>query len=391
MRQSIKKQIGMTLSALFLGLTSCDTWAPTRKMLLPSAISELTSESTSFRKYRYSIHGMNPSALAAVDAFHRGLDDLVVANPASSTIALFRNKGDGTFQFFHEWASCPGGDTLSAEDISGDGFSDILVTCGDRSVLSLFIGDGRGGFERHDIQVGANPVSAAVAPHVDQPGTPYLAVLYDSPSHLELLFRQGPAAFTPGKTLPAIAAPTAMAADIFTLDASIGYALISQVESKLSVFLANGPTFVRQDYEAPEAASQLAAFDLRGQQRVDLIVSSGTRNNFRVYLNDGSGHFPKTKDYDLPISPAGGIGSSHLRGIPQPEIYFQSSLTGEVIIFPNLGNGNLGHPEIIKAGASLSGMTTGHFAHQADDMDMAMIDTLRGELVVLLNENQNYQ
>lgn len=371
--------------------SGCNLWAPARPMLLPASTERVASGVLQFRVYRYPIHGLSPSALAKIDAFGHGLDDVLVVDSDSSSVTLFRNQGDGTMIEYGTWSTCPSPAGVDGEDINGDGYADILVTCTDHAMLTLLTGDGHGHFERHDIPAGPHPISALVAPHVTSAGTPYLAVLSDSPSSLGLFYRQRSGDFTLGKALPSPESPSSMVADVFTRDASISYAVTSQTQSKVSVYLNNGESFDRADYKTPESPGQFAAFDLRGQETVDLVVASGTQNIFRLYLNDGTGHFARTKDYVLPHGPAGGIGSSHLRGLSQPEIFFQSAQTGEIIVYPNIGDGTLGSPEVLSVGASLTGLTTGHFAHQADDMDVALIDSMRGQLIILLNEHQSYQ
>jgi len=389
--------MGMRAGFLFLmawaaGLAACTLPNPARSPDLPPSPLRVTSQSTAFRLYHYPIHGVSqPAGIAKLDAYHHGLDDIVVSDPASSQVILFKNLGNGTFRQIASFASCSGGDSIDGEDISGDGYDDFIVNCSNESVMSLFLGDGHGGFTRHDIKVGPGALGAQVASHVNQPGTPYLSVLHDSPAQLELLTNLGDGNFVRGRVLPAPASPSQFAADIFTRDGSISYAVLSGAFSKLSIFLNNGNNYSRRDYPAPEAASAMSTSDLTGQGISDLIVASGSQSFFRLYLNDGHGGFGVTKDYQLPEGPAGSIGTSHLRGAPQPEIIFQSSTTGDIIIFPNLGNGHLQTPESIHAGAALAGLITGHFFHHDDDMDVALLDTLRGELVILLNEKPDFK
>jgi hypothetical protein len=85
-----------------------------------------------------------------------------------------------------------------------------------------------------------------------------------------------------------------------------------------------------------------------------------------------------------------GFGTSHLRGQPQPEVITQSSVTGDIIFYPHMGNGRLGSPKIIHAGSALTGMITGSFIHHSSDMDVAVIDSFSSELLILLNEYGDY-
>jgi hypothetical protein len=356
---------------------------------LPAAHQRVTSSSTQFHSYRYPLRGLLPSAIASIDLFDRGVNDLVIANAGSSSISLYKNRGNGTFEHFAEIDSCPGGDSISAELLTGSGHYDILVTCNRASVLSLFSGNGQGGFVRHDMNVGAGPIGAQSAPHSGL-SAPYLAVLHDAPAALELFYNHGNGSFIYRSDLAVPAAPTHFLADSFTSDGEISYAVVSQAESKFSIYLKSGANFDRSDYLAPEGANSIATVDLMGSGFNDLIVGSGTQNYFRIYKNDKSGHFPTFAEYSVPEGAPGGFGTSHLRGVAQPEVITQSSVTGDVIIYPHLGNGKLDSPEVIHAGSALTGMITGNFFHRSDDMDVAVIDTQTNELVVLLNELADY-
>jgi hypothetical protein len=357
---------------------------------LPFSKMRVTSNSTQFHAYRYPLHGLMPKAIASLDIFDRGTRDLVIANAGSSTISLFRNRGNGTFESYAELPSCPGGDSVSAEPLTGSGHSDILVSCSKASVLSLFKGDGQGHFVRIDIPVGASPIAAQSAPHSNSSSTPYLAVLHDAPASLELLYHHGNGKFVREKNLPVPAAPTQFLADTFTEDGAISYAVVSQASSKFSVYLKNADGFDRTDYLAPEGSATIASLDLTGTGFNDLIVGSSTINYFRIFQNDKTGHYPSYEEYTVPQGPPGGFGTSHLRGTVQSEVITQSSVTGDIIFYPHMGNGKLGTPEIIHAGSALTGMITGKFYHHSDDMDVAVIDTQTSELVVLLNELSDY-
>ena len=375
-----------------LSLTGCLSNDVRSQVTLPfSKVNFSTaSKDVSLWSYRYKISGMNPSALAMIDAFHHGVQDIVVANAGSSSISLFKNLGNGTFKEVAVFNGCAGGSDIDAEDLTGDGYDDFLVTCPENNVVSLFIGDGKGNFDRHDIPVAQGIVKAQAAPHVDQPGTPFLTILHDSPAKMDLFSNQGSGNFVFSKELPVSAAPTAFVSDRFTKDGSISYAVVSSVGSKFSVYSNHQNQFERKDYSAPEAASSIETLDMRQLGIMDLAVTSGTQNLFRIYFNDGDGNFPCYDEYTVPGGSISGLGSSHLRGKTQEELIAQVNTTGDIVIYPSLGNGKLGNPEVIHAGSNLIGLATGNFIHQSDGMDIALIDSQTSELVILLNEKDNY-
>jgi hypothetical protein len=379
---------GVIALALAAGACGCDFWDnPVQGVTLPASQEQTGSASTSFHVYRYPIPGLQPTSVAAVDLFNRGVDDVAIADTSSSEVVVFRNAGNGAFSLLGRFPVCSGATAIDGEDLTGDGYADLLVTCPQQSVLTLLVGDGHGGFERHDIPVTSHPVAALSAPHVSGAGHPYLAVLADTPARLDLFFDQGGGQYTDLRTLDTPEAPTALVSDVFTGDGAVSYAVASGNQSVVSVFLKDGNTYTRSDYDAPAAVSQLAAIDLRDTGISDLVAASGTEGVLRILLNDQSGGFGAHADYDVPGGPASGISTSHLRGISQDELMMQSTLTGDVIIFPNQGGGHLGPPETIHAGSALTGLVSGAFVHHAGDMDLATIDTIKGELVILLNDS----
>jgi hypothetical protein len=314
---------------------------------------------------------------------------VAVLSYTSSQFSLFKNMGDGTFQLSAQFLTCQAPTGIDADDFSGDGHVDILVTCTDSSVLSLFVGNGRGDFVRRDIPVAAHPIGVQAFVGYG-PGNPKLAVLYDQPAQMDVFANLGSGRFAFDRHLDVPSQPGGFSMDYFTPDRALGYAVVSQDQSMLSVFLRKGSSYQRTDYKSLEAVDAISSFDFRHNGVSDILVSSSTLGLFRIYLNDGNGHFDKYVDYNLPLATASGPDLVHLRGSKQPELVFQSSLNGDAIIYPVLKREHLGHPEIIGFGGSLSQMSTGHFIHSSDDMDLAMIDTATDELVIFLNERRNY-
>ena len=375
---------------LLFTLAACGSGGSRLTLPTSKALFSTASNDVRLWSYRYKISGLKPSALAPIDAYHRGLQDVLVANAGSSDVCFFKNQGNGTFKETAKFLACTGASSLDAEDLTGDGIDDFLVICPDSSQMSLFIGDGHGGFTRRDIAVSQGIVGAQSAPHVSQPGTPFLSILHGGPARLELLRNQGDGVFTFAKELPAPAAPIAFVSDRFTSDGGISYAVVSAKESKFSVYLNRAGQYERKDYLAPEGASGIVALDMREVGVMDLAITSGKQNLFRIYFNDGDGNFVASEEYRVPGGPISGLGSSHLRGKIQQELITEETTTGDIVIYPSLGNGKLGTPEVIHAGGSVTGLTIGHFIHSSDGMDIALIDTQTSELVILLNERDNY-
>jgi hypothetical protein len=70
--------------------------------------------------------------------------DLVAGNLTTAQVSLLRGNGNGTFGAPTNFATATGVQNVSALDLNGDGFTDILSTC--TSTLEILLGDGTGGF-----------------------------------------------------------------------------------------------------------------------------------------------------------------------------------------------------------------------------------------------------
>lgn len=102
----------------------------------------------------YNSGGAGADAIAVGDFNGDGNADVVVANGNSDTISILLGNGDGTFQPAYSFPS--GGYTpvsIAIADVNADGKLDVIVAnyCADSScqtngVISVFLGDGRGGF-----------------------------------------------------------------------------------------------------------------------------------------------------------------------------------------------------------------------------------------------------
>ena len=102
----------------------------------------------------YSSGGSGASSIAVADLNGDGKLDIVVANDDSNTFTVLLGNGDGTFQPANSFAS--GGYypvSVAVADVNGDGKPDLLLanscadsTCQSNGIVSVLLGDGKGGF-----------------------------------------------------------------------------------------------------------------------------------------------------------------------------------------------------------------------------------------------------
>lgn len=135
-----------------------------------------------FGKPRYfDVHGVGPEGIAAADLNHDGKVDLVVTNNnflSSSVVSVLLGKGDGTFRraVTYPVGAGPAGPAIA--DFNGDGELDIAVANIASGTISLLYGKGNGTFKpARNINIGSNtePI-AAMAGDFNRDRAPDLAV-----------------------------------------------------------------------------------------------------------------------------------------------------------------------------------------------------------------------
>src|SRR5262249_23171183 len=75
----------------------------------------------------YATGGLIPQAIVVADFDQDGTPDLAVANFLASNIGVLLNDGNGGFMPATTYATCSGTTQLTAADLNGDGFPDLVA------------------------------------------------------------------------------------------------------------------------------------------------------------------------------------------------------------------------------------------------------------------------
>ncbi|MBZ5502562.1 MAG: FG-GAP-like repeat-containing protein [Acidobacteriia bacterium] len=242
--------------------------------------------------------GTAPSFMATASLRGDGINDLIVANAADSTISVLLGDGQGAFasQVTYPSGTQPvsiatGQFNNSTALRNSDSFLDLAVANQGANTVSILLGNGDGTFRpKTDIPTGTAPVSVIAADFHDLAGTGFtdLAVANQGDDTISIFQGNGDGTFkTPTLVhLPAGSAPRALAAADLNRDGHIDLVVADQGHNTVSVFLGNGDgTFqAPTDYPTGNSPVSVALGSFTGNGALDIAVAN-SGNSVTVYFN----------------------------------------------------------------------------------------------------------
>jgi len=318
----------------------------------------------------YNSGGVHTSAVVIADVNGDGKPDIVAANGcagystcfSSSTIGVLLGNGDGTFQpvLTYDGDGFPAISTqnhaLAVADVNGDGKADILVAneCSGNgncteSAVAVLLGNGDGTFQStKSYASGINTVSIAVA-DVNGDGKPDVIVANNSfgassTSNLGVLLGNGDGTFGEPQTYSSGGGPSVSVAvadvngdgkpDILAANEC---GIDSCTSGNIGVLLGNGDgtfqTAKTYSQGAPFTTS-LAAADVNGDGKQDLLVTSACRNipdctvgSVAVLLGSGDGTFGTPQRYSSGAQGATSVAAADVNGDGRLDVLVTSNCT----------------------------------------------------------------
>jgi type II/III secretion system protein/VCBS repeat protein len=250
--------------------------------------------------------------------------DLVVANSSSNTVSVLLGNGDGTFTEAtgSPFATGKQPSAVVIADFDGDGNLDFAVANKGDSSISVFRGDGSGGFTPFprspfvlpNIVAGTETGSVAmVTANFRNRSKPDLAVVNESSNSISILLSSGDNTFdgtfseatnspvAVGKT------PVAIAAGDFNGDAVPDLAVVNQADNSVTILLSNGDgTFsAATGSPLPTAATPagIVVADFTNGANNDLVVTNQGQGTLAIYVGLGLGTFASRSELNAPASP----------------------------------------------------------------------------------------
>jgi hypothetical protein len=290
-----------------------------------------------------------PYYVAVADLRNIGIQDLVVTN-FNDSVSVLLGRGDGTFQSAVDYPIPPGPTSIRVGDFNGDHIPDLLVLddTGYCHCLSVILGNGDGTFQEPPITTSPSfpPIEMGIG---DFNGDGKLDVAtagcFFTSCEINILLGNGDGTFQQGATYSVDGAGSSVFPVVVADLRGIGkldLAFTASVTS-VGVLLGNGDGTFGQPayYPAQNAAALVAATDINGDGKPDLVVISdsvisGSQGSAGILLGKGDGTFQPEAAYPVGKEPAF-AATGDLNGDRQPDLVVLDSLGNAVITLLNTG------------------------------------------------------
>jgi hypothetical protein len=303
--------------------------------------------------------GRSPGSVVALDVNGDRRADLVVANQGSGDVSVLLGDGKGGFRPApgSPFAAGPHPNDIATGDFNGDGKTDLALPNHDTQLVTVLLGDGRGGFA----PAPGSPITVDSRPHphglaaADFNGDGKLDLVVESwqIDRVELLFGDGQGRFaSPGPQFPTGRMPYQRVrsgdlngdrrADVITTNTN---------GSSVTVLLGSRSDRLEPAPGSPFAVAPSpfvsASGDVNGDGRRDLAVghfsgqlTNRSRDAVTILLGDGKGGLAVAPGSPFKAGHAPiGLALGDVDGDGRPDLAVANFGGGDVMIFRGDGKG----------------------------------------------------
>jgi hypothetical protein len=256
--------------------------------------------------------GSAPNQIVAADFNLDTRPDLAVVNSSSDNVTILLGDGVGGFTpapaspvMVHQTPK-----SVAVGDFNNDGRPDFVADNFIGGNLSVFLGDGAGGF----VEASGSPVAMAGGPiyvatgDFNADGLADLATANISPAGIGILIGTGNGGFAPAPASPipdgSNTFPQGLAVGDLNGDARPDIAVANHMSSTVNVLLGSGssgtvgflpavgsPFPTANGVAAGNGPANIAIGDVNGDGKPDLATANESSNNSSVFLGNGLGRF----------------------------------------------------------------------------------------------------
>jgi FG-GAP-like repeat/Bacterial Ig-like domain/Secretion system C-terminal sorting domain len=238
--------------------------------------------------------GNTPSPNEGADFNGDGILDYAVGNAGNDSLTVFLGDGSGGFSALHNFHAATAVRSVAILDFDGDGKMDVATANRTGNNVSLFHGLGDGTFASSvNIEGNGNQETAIAAADANGDGIMDLFVGSLISSQMSLLLGDGDGGFALSQSVSTGSRPWMIAVGDVNGDRNVDVVSANSSGSSASVILGDGLGGLQPavNYPAGDFPLAIDLGDIDGDGDLDLVVSSYLGHDWSVYENNGSGTF----------------------------------------------------------------------------------------------------
>jgi hypothetical protein len=319
------------------------------------------------------------------------LDIAIPYGESSDSFAIYKNHGDGTFQYDNSYSTGNAPYAIAFGDFNLDGYPDTVLVDHYSAEISVLLNNGDGTFaEQHKYSVNGYPDCVAVA-DFNNDGYPDIVVGHEDSQDVMILFNDKNGGFSSPIDYPMGDQIFSLAAADLNGDGYVDLAIAKAYQDSVDVYLNDGMgnfTYSSTNQVGNPSAGGYGVYvyvkDVNGDHFPDIVATDAGASTVAVFINKNNGSYFSASVYPVPATPDR-VDVADLNGDGFPDIVVNAYYGYTISVLYNLGDGTFSNPQSIDTGQDYaSGLKIGDVNGDGKS-DIVFGDTMAYVFKVFLN------